>query len=345
MGNPVTTGRIGRTVYDLRHWKLTLLVLVVFMPLVLIWRVLAGRDLIGGKRTTDATFLRPARHQRKNWWADKAGWQRAGLRLAALGMIWAYLELPVLFWILAVGEAAVTTCVAVRRFRERKHVRTVLMPLWPALAGIIGVPEDQPPQRWLYIPDVVGIGETRNSDGSLSFEGDSIVVGLRAADDQDHKRVAALVALFDQRYHRAHYGRVDHQRRRVSIRVRPQEHRCWPAVANALGVSAAALEQDWMEISGSPETPGSTVRVYLPADVVNQSGMRTDLHTAIDDAFSGTWGSRIVKAKDATTETPGYGAHVIFTHQQPKATPPEFVDFLAEHPEYRPADQQEGVNN
>src|SRR4051794_19789000 len=58
--NQITTGRIGGGGYDLRHWKLTLFVAVVWGLPRLVCRVVSGRNLVGGGRAPAALSRRAA---------------------------------------------------------------------------------------------------------------------------------------------------------------------------------------------------------------------------------------------------------------------------------------------
>lgn len=323
--NPITTARVGRIVYDLRHWKLTLVVAVLVGIPTLVFRVLSGRNIFGGGRSTDATFWRRAVSVRKSWWNDLPGAARAGLRLAAVAALWLWFVAPWIVITVVALELVVVGLSCWRRFRELLHERTVLRPVWPAVAGIIGIPETEPPSRWLDIPP-------RDEDHIESWE---ITVGLRAADADDERRVRDLVTLFNQRYQgTAHFGWVDYAARLVHIKVRPAEPAIWPAVANILGVSPAELSERWLQVE--PEAygkePGAKVRVNLPVDAVSYAPFSQDLSRLVNQAFEGEWTAHVYRADYAK----GVPPRVVLTRQAPPATPPKFVDFLAEHPDYRP---------
>lgn len=310
------------------HWKAIILTGIVVVPVLVVWRVLSGRNIIGGGRSTDATFLRPAVSVRKGWWNDRPGYQRAGLRCAAVAGLWLWTVAPVVVYVLLAFELVVLGLSASRRIQESIHERTVLRPLWPAVAGIIGIPESEPPARWMDIP--------RNYQADPTADDAEITVGLRAADADDERRVHDLVTLFDQRFSLRHHGRVDYAARLVHIRTRPQEPAIWPAVANILGVPAAALAKDWLDVE--PEAygkePGAKVRITIPADAVSYAPFSSDLSRLVNQAFEGDWSARVYRA-DFTKGTP---ARVVLTRQAPPATPPNFVDFLAEHPDYKPTE-------
>jgi hypothetical protein len=324
--NPITTGRIGRTVYDIRHWKITLVVFLFVGIPTLVFRVLSGRNIFGGGRSTDARFFRRAVSVRKGWWNDLPGISRAALRLAVITGLWLWFVAPWLVITLASLELVVVGLSCWRRFRDKLHEKTVLRPVWPAVAGIIGIPESEPPSRWLDIPRQVEADVTE-------WE---ITVGLRAADAEDERRVRDLVTLFNQRYQGVpHYGWVDYAARLVHIRVRPPESPIWPAVANVLGVSSAALAKDWITVDPEAygDKPGATVHVDLPPDAVNYAPFSSDLSRVVNQNFAGEWTSHVYRAD--FTKGARARARVVLTRKAPAPKPPAFVDFLAEHPDYR----------
>lgn len=302
------------------HWKAIILTGLVVFPLLFVWRLLSGRNLFGGGRTTDATFTRGARSVRKGWWNDLPGVVRAGFRIAVIAGLLLWFVAPALVIAMVVLELLVTVASVVRRVRERRHERHVLRPVWPAVAGIIGVPDTEPPARWLDIPSTYRDNPTHPDA--------EITVGLRAADADDERRVRDLVTLFSQRNSVAHYGRVDYASRLVHIRARPVEPYCWPAVANVLGVDSGALAQEWVTVPDDIN-PGAQIVVTLPSDVVNNVPIRDELARVINQQFPGEWSSRVDRATDTTP------ARVVLTRKAPPPTPPNFVDFLAEHPDYQ----------
>lgn len=320
--NPITTGRIGRRVYDLRHWKLTLFVAVVIGIPTLVFRVLSGRNLMRGGRSTDATFFHSARETRKNWWDDLSGAARAGVRLLVVVGVWLWFVASTVVYILAGIELVVVVCVAVRKYRERQHEKMVLRPVWPAVAGIIGIPEDQPPTRWLDIP--------RSMVDDPTADDAEITVGLRAADAEDERRVAALVQLFDQRFGVPHYGSVDYARRLVHLRVRPDEPTIWPAVASVLGVNPACLASEWLHVSDNPHANGAQIFVHLPVEVIDDGPLADDLRTLIRQRFSGEW----VVVPNRETRC------VVLTRKAPEPEPPTSVDFFT----FEAAEHTQGVN-
>lgn len=303
------------------HWKSILVMSIVVGIPVMVFRVLSGRNLIGGGRTTDATFFRRAVSVRKGWWNDLPGYARAGLRCAVIAGFFLWFVVPELVIVLLCLELVVAGLSSWRRVRELMHEKTVLRPVWPAVAGIIGIPETEPPSRWLDIP--------ANYTADPTAPDAEITVGLRPADADDERRVRDLVTLFDQRFGVRHHGRVDYAARLVHIRVRPPEPYCWPAVANVLGVPAAELADDWMTVPDNADEPGARITVTLPADVVNNVPIREELNRTINQQFPGEWSSKVVPA---TAQAP---ALVVLTHKHPPATPPTHVDFLAEHPDYQ----------
>lgn len=321
--NPLTTARINRVVYDIRHWKLTLVVLVLVTLPALMFRFLAGRNMWGGGRSTDATFLHRATAERRGWWNDLPGAARAGFRIAAIAAVVLWFVAPVVVLAAATLELVVVGLSAYRRTRELLHERRILRPVWPAVAGIIGIPDNQPPARWLDIPREMLTAPTPDTE---------ITVGLRAADPDDDRRVATLVQLFDQRYGRRHYGWVDYASRLVHIGLRPVEPPIWPAVANVLGVEDE-LAADWLMTytPGAEEPNDRRIVVRLPDDVVNNVPIRDELSRLINQQFPGEWESRVERPTDRLP------ARVVLKPKPPKPEPPKFVDFLGTHPDYRAA--------
>jgi hypothetical protein len=306
--NPLTTGRIGRVVYGLRHWKLTLFVAVVIYLPLLVTRFVVGRDLRGG-RTTDAVFVRGARDVRAGWWANQAGAVRAALRIAVVAAV-------LLWWVnrplvIVVGCLALVVVVwrVVLHYLALWHERTVLKPVWPAVAGIIGVPDTTPPRQWLDIPHNMA----KDPDAE-------IVVGLRSADADDERRVAALVQLFDQRFGGPFMGAVDYARRLVHIRPRPDEPNIWPAVASILGVDPAELAANWCEVDVDPDSDSGKVRVRIPATTINQDPLIAALKTLVSQRFGGEWAAKSNRVE----------RFVDLHRKRPIPDPPKFVDFLAD---------------
>jgi hypothetical protein len=317
--NPITTGRIGRVVYDLRHWKLTLAVAVFIMLPTLVFRFLLGRDFKGGGRTTDATFFHGARDIRRGWWANQAGAARTAIRLAVVAVLWLWFAAPALA--IVVGCLALVAGVwrAVRYYQALMHEKRVLRPVWPAVAGIIGVPETAPCRRWLDIP--------RDMADNPDAE---IVVGLRAADADDERRVAALVQLFDQRFGGPYMGAVDYARRLVHIRERPAEPAIWPAVAAILGVHPAEPAGYWCRVDLDSDNP--TVWVRLPDTVINDEPLTANLKILVNQRFAGEWVSHANRQE----------RYVLLSRKKPRPEPPTTVDYFADfHPD---PDQQQGVN-
>lgn len=274
--NPITTGKINGIVYDLRHWKWTLFVLLTYWPVVLLCRLVSGRNMWGGGRTTDATFLRGARVVRRGWWADLSGAARAALRLAVIAAVVVWFRAPNLVIGVGVVALVVVGWLGFRRFQAWHHERTVLAPVWPAVAGIIGISEDEPPARWLDIPR-----DMATTDPATPPPLDSMIsVGLRPADADDEHRVDALVQLFDQRFGRSHIGVVDYAKRLVFIHTRPAEPDEWPAVAAAIGVRPSAPAADWLKIPADPTT--NPIVVQLRADVRDDEQAAERLVTLFD---------------------------------------------------------------
>lgn len=121
----------------------------------LLFRLLAGRDLDGYRRT-NATFTRRASrdltpHGRASRWAWQPGWRRAAVRLAVLAVsassgygYWRDRALTVDSALAAcaciVALAAWRAYVNGRRFNHR---RKVVYPLWHILVGITGFPLEE----------------------------------------------------------------------------------------------------------------------------------------------------------------------------------------------------------
>jgi hypothetical protein len=320
--NPLTTARINRTVYDLRHWKLTLLVWFLF----LIGRFVSGRNLRGGGRTTDARFVRGARRVHGTWYNRLPGAARLGIRCAVLGLLplWLWGGTPWLIAALVVGSALLVW-VGLRQLAEERHLDRNVRPVWPAVAGIIGVDAEDNPSAWLDVP------------GDLDLPGAEIVVGLRAADAEDERRVAHLVTLFTQRLGVAMAATVDYAGRTVHLFRRPPEPAIWPAVADILGVPASDLAGDWLALDpgrhddGTPRPPAdfddkknltATVAVRLPDDLVDDEPVTESLKVLCNQRFAGDWLVKTDRQKRRAT----------LRRKPPEPVPPKRVDLLAEYP-------------
>lgn len=308
--NQLTTGRIGGLVYDLRHWKLTLLVAVVVGIPRLVFRVLSGRNLIGGGRTTDATFFRTAYDTRGSWWGNQRGIVRAVARLALLALAVLWFSYPTLAYVALGLVIVVVGYRSYRRWQEVRHEKTLLRPVWPAVAGIIGVPAEEPPSRWLDIPRTMATDDPAPDA--------RIVVGLRAADADDERRVQDLMQLFTQRFGARHIGDVDYAARLVYLRRRPAEPRIWPAVATVLGVSPDDLADNWLTVPDDL-SPGAKVRVRLPDDCVDDTPFADDLKRVVNQNFTGDWSVR--------TERGERERAVVLTRKAPAPKPPKRVDW------------------
>lgn len=299
--NPLTTARINRAVYDLRHWKITLLVGTVFV----LFRFLSGRDLRGGRKT-DATFFRGARAVRGGWWASAPGSVRMLVRFAAIGLLWLWTVNRTLVVVLAIAGAGVGAWLLVRAIRVRQHERRVLAPLWGAVAGIIGVPVNEPPRAWLSVP------------ADLSQDGAEIVVGLLAADSKDDQRVNHLLILFSQRFGHPFVARVDYARRLVHLRFRPDEPQLWPPVAEVLGVGDGELAADWLTMPDDIEVETAAIIVRLPDDVIDDEPVTDRLRTLVNQRFRGEWVSKTERER----------RRVVLTRKRPEPEPPKTVDWL-----------------
>src|SRR5699024_7393657 len=314
-------------VYDMRHWKMAILVVVVIMPVVVVSRGLSGRNMWGGGRSTDATFIGRARENRKDWWNDHRGAVRAAVRLAVVVVLFGWFVVPVVVYVLLGIEGVVAIAWGVRKYHDKKHEKEVLRPVWPAVAGIIGIPETQPPTRWLDIP--------RHVHSDPDEDDAMITVGLRAADAEDEGRVTALVQLFDQRYRTRHYGWVDYAARLVHIAPRPPEPKIWPAVANVLGLEQSELARDWLLLPDDPSVPGAQITVNLPTDMWDHDPTQKNLARLVDQNFAGEWSSTVKHAVEHDDPSQRQHKRVVLTHKEPPRSPPQSVDFLAEHPEYQ----------
>jgi hypothetical protein len=321
--NQITTGRIGGVVYDLRHWKLTLFVAIVWGLPRLVCRVVSGRNLIGGGRDTDATFLRAAYGVRGSWWGNQRGVLRAGVRLLALVLFALWFNHPAVAYIGLGVTAVVVGYRFYRHFQRVVHEKLMLRPVWPAVAGIIGVPVEEPPSRWLDIP--------RSMAGQEPPADARIMVGLRAADNDDERRVRDLVQLFTQRFGARHVGTVDYAARLVSLRRRPAEPRIWPAVAAVLGVSPDDLADDWLTMPDNFE-PGAQVHVRLPDDVVDDTPLTDDLKRVVSQNFTGEWTARAIRGERERA--------VVVTRKAPAPKPPKRVDWAS----YTPPSAHQEVN-
>lgn len=393
--NYTTTGRVGGVVYDLRHWKLTLLVGAAMIT----GRFFSGRDVfvgqktLPGSRTTDATFTRGAHSVRRGPWANLPGAARMAIRLGVVMWLWAWFAVPALAVSAAVVGLAVLMWATIQRARKMGYERAVLEPVWPAVAGIIGVPESEPPGEWLEIQShprttfyvladadnitarsarlaVVNVPEKTNPtkvqqalnqartalgddqdnttaraelevqrDGKLprnavvpdnvpsvgweQLTGEdtttthTIVVGLREADADDEKRIAALVTLFDQRYGVPHVGQVDYGRRLAHLKPRPPEPEIWPAVARAIGVPAYELAAAWLTLPADLNAPEPVFEIRLPLDLTNDAPVAAELKTLISGRFKGEWESR--------TDSPARLVRI--KRKPPKPKPPSYFDY------------------
>jgi DNA translocase FtsK/SpoIIIE-like protein len=275
--NPTTTAKVNGIVYDIRHWKLTLAVLVFVTLPLLVFRILLGRDLRGG-RTTDATFFRSARQVRGHWWASVAGWKRAAVRIAALTAAWLWFAARGAFIAVVVVGLLLLAWFGWRRWKAYRYEKNVLRPVWPAVAGIIGIPEIEPPAAWLDVqPDKAPTGSPY------------IVVGLREADADDHRRIDDLIRLFNQRYGVPHTGHVDYANRLAKLVLRPAEPDVWPAVARILGVGHAELACDWLELPDDLEADGAQIAVRLPADTMDDAIRAGELQKLFGQRSSAKW--------------------------------------------------------
>jgi hypothetical protein len=126
-------------------------------------RFLAGMHL-DGQRRSDATFWARGTAGPPAWWgtgqpsrwAMFAGWQRAAVRLAVLGLavsLWRW-RAPT-EWGLAIAGGLVFGCLAwraVRAVRLWRHRRDVVFPLYAVLSQYLGTPADDPAEDYLSVP-------------------------------------------------------------------------------------------------------------------------------------------------------------------------------------------------
>lgn len=326
-------------------WRYKWLTLPLLMVL-LVFRFVSGRRMFAGGRSTDATFWRQAREVRAGWYANQRGVVRLGLRCATLGalLLWAFA--PAWFYVLLGLGAVWAVWAGLRRHRRREHDRLMVAPVWPAVAGIIGVPASQPGSRWVDIPDPAPeredepVGENtgrvrglvrrvRRQPGTavaVPRPDEPILVGLRAADAGDDRRVAELVRLFDQRYGRAHHGRIDHTRRLVLITPRPAEPAYWPSVARILDVGADALADRWMRVEYPPpggRATGPRVTVSVPYGTPLEEACKA-LRGLLHDVYGGEW-----QSDDPRREA----RELVLYPRPPEPTPPAHVS-LTDTPDY-----------
>lgn len=328
-GNPITTARIGQRVYDIRHWKLTVVVFFLYWVPLFVGRVLSGRNLRGGGRTTDATFFRGANSHPRGWWNNLPGVVRAAVRLAVVG--------GVVLWVVGYRPVVVTAGVlllvvvgwrVVVAWLARLHEKRVLRPVWPAVAGIIGAPADERPSKWLDIPPA-------HTDPHNTAPDPAIAVMLRAADADDERRIAALVQLFEQRFSRRYVGSVDYAARVGMVSTRPAEPPVWPAVAAVVGVPATVMAHQWLVVDDDTTTPGAVMRVRLPDDVIDETDILSDLTKVAQQRFGGEWACVVKVAEWPLVDGMGPVRQVVVSRKKPPPAPPAFVDFLAEHPDYK----------
>lgn len=308
--NPLTTARINKTVYDLRHWKLTLTVMCVFV----LFRFFSGRNLKGGGRSTDAKFFRSARRVHGSWWNSTPGVVRLGVRLGVIVL----LGLLVTGHYVIVAVAGVAGCAGlvwagIRQLREERHLDDHVRPVWPAVAAIIGVSPDEHPSAWLDVP------------ADLTAPDAEITVGLRTADNDDDRKVRALTTLFEQRLGAPMASRIDYTRRLVRLFVRPPEPAIWPAVANALKVPTSDLAADWLTVGpgvDDAEDLQAAITVRLPNDLIDDRPVTEALKTLVNARYAGEW---LVK-------TDRQARKVTLRRKPPERIPPRMVDFLTEYP-------------
>lgn len=320
--------------YVMRRPFRTLFVVALFG----LFRFLSGRDIIRGGRRTDATFLRPARKVRGSVWHRLPGVARLVVRLVLLVVLIACLRGDQVLAIL-VGVALLAGWVwaGVRQLREDRHHARHVAPVWPAVASILQVDQDEDPTRWLDIP---GPLETPEST--------PVTVGLPAGFHDDDRRVDMLANLFTQRLGHTVSSRINYQARVVEFRRRPDEPDIWPAIADVLDVRASELADEWVTISpyiedgsdsADAELPATdrkalaeqrkqdaTVVVSLPVTVVDHEPIVDNLITLVNQRYGGgKWSARTDRVK----------RQVRLYREKPTPVPPTNVDFLAEHPDYQ----------
>ena len=128
--------------------------------------LLAARFATGaplGRRRTDATFV--SRGTRAvggvpGWfttgqpgrWAFLPGWQRAAVRWAAIAAAAGFYARPLTAGAVLAGLVAVAGAVLAFRWRQWRHLRAVVRPVYLQLCGYLGTDPDASPVRWLDIP-------------------------------------------------------------------------------------------------------------------------------------------------------------------------------------------------
>ena len=129
--------------------------------LVLAVRFATGAPL--GRRRTDATFLSRGTHavggvpgwfttSHPGRWAFLPGWQRAVIRWAAVAAAIGFYAHP-LITAAVLGAAAVAGAAALApRWRQLRHLRAVVRPVYLQLCGYLGTDPDASPARWLDVP-------------------------------------------------------------------------------------------------------------------------------------------------------------------------------------------------
>lgn len=396
-GLPITGLRLAAFDFTWKYLPLTILA-ICFIG---IGRFFSGHNMFGGGRSTDATFLHPARSIRKSWWANQRGIARLAVRLGTFWLLVLYTNSPALVWLLLAVGAVFALRSLVRRWRQRQHEKAMVAPIWPVVAGIIGVDTAEPAARWVDIPapaprnngttaqrqldepphtiepapdntdnghnnsprvlaarlwawashnvwanlwgrlwarltsnrqnDQATLGLTdpaTNLSPLVPDPDEPILIGLRAADPDDDRRVQTLVRLFDQRYRRDHYGWVDHSNRLAVIKTRPPEPTYWPYVAAILNVSPDELAEDHMRVELPPPDSAATgprVSITVPHGTFLET-TKTDLKTLLKDEYGCEW--------SADTGHRNRRDLVLYP-TPPERTPPQGVGLVGEHEDYQ----------
>ena len=142
--------------------------------LLLAVRFATGAPL--GRRRTDATFLSRGTHPVggvPGWFTTSQpgrlsylpGWQRAIIRWTAVATAIGFYARP-LITAAVLGAAAIVGAAALApRWRQLRHLRAVVRPVYLQLSGYLGTDPDASPARWLHVPR----GFTTNPDAVVTL--------------------------------------------------------------------------------------------------------------------------------------------------------------------------------
>lgn len=146
-----------------------LLLAVVWGVVVLAFRVVSGRPLLGDQHPTDSTFLRPATRSLRDHvtypsrWSMWPGWRRGAVRVSVLTVVvltwWGYVVHPravVSLWCTGVVSGVVWGVRSARRVTyARAFRRQYVRPLAQALAPVLGCDPIRA-DSWLYVSEDLG---------------------------------------------------------------------------------------------------------------------------------------------------------------------------------------------